>query len=35
MSLPTFVSAALELGGGRSVRWLQEMLGIILYFSIS
>jgi hypothetical protein len=34
-SLPAFVSTELELGGGRSLWWLQETLGIILYFSIS
>jgi hypothetical protein len=26
-----FVSAALELGGGRSLWWLQETLGIVLF----
>jgi hypothetical protein len=34
-SLSVFISVALELGSGRSLRWLQETLGIILYFSIS
>jgi hypothetical protein len=27
--------AALELGGGRWLRWLQEALGVDLYFSNS
>jgi hypothetical protein len=30
-----FVMVVLELGGGRSLQWLQETLGIVLYFSIS
>jgi hypothetical protein len=29
------VGRAVELGGGRWLRWLQETLGIDLYFSIS
>jgi hypothetical protein len=33
-SLPTFISAVLELGDGRSLLWLQETLGIVLYFSV-
>jgi hypothetical protein len=30
-----FVLAVLKAGGGRSLRWLQEILEIILYFLIS
>jgi hypothetical protein len=33
-SLPPFVSAVLELGNNRALQWLQETLGIVLYFSI-
>jgi hypothetical protein len=33
--LPACVSATLELDGGRWLRWLQEILGINLYLSIS
>jgi hypothetical protein len=33
--LPACVSMALELGGGRWLCWLREILGIDLYFSIS
>jgi hypothetical protein len=33
--VPTCVSAALELNDDRWLRWLQEILGIDLYFSIS
>jgi hypothetical protein len=34
-SLTAFVLAALEVGDCRSLWWLQETLGIVLYFSIS
>jgi hypothetical protein len=30
-----FALAALEVGSGRSLWWLQETLGIVFYFSIS
>jgi hypothetical protein len=33
-SIPVSVSAELELGGGRWLRWLQKTLGTVLYFSI-
>jgi hypothetical protein len=35
MFLPACALAALELGDGRWLRWLQETLEIDLYFSIS
>jgi hypothetical protein len=31
----SFVLAALEVGGGRSLWMLQKTLGIVFYFSIS
>jgi hypothetical protein len=33
--LPACISATLELDGGRRLRWLQKILGIDLYLSIS
>ena len=34
VSLPTCVSTVLESGAGRWLRWVQETLGIVFYFSI-